>query len=206
MFRFTLGQNASGSLSVRALVPVAIFAAVLFLSSSVRAQTTVFNYQGRLTELAAAASGTYDFQFALYDAATAGTQQGTSPQTITGVAVAAGVFTVGLDFGSTPFSAGADRYLEIRVKKPVDSTYTTLTPRQQIKSVPYALHAPNAAIFAAVSPVDSTVSEQLELQATFFQRQLQDQAARFAKQIQDLQDQIDALRVAAARMASGVKR
>jgi hypothetical protein len=59
---------------------------------------------------------------------------------VSGVTVTNGIFTVQLDFGSTPFM-GADRYLEIRVKKPSDATYTTLTPRQKLTSAPYAIRA-----------------------------------------------------------------
>jgi hypothetical protein len=41
-----------------------------------RAQTTAFTYQGRLTDMGAPASGSYDLQFLLYDALTDGTQIG----------------------------------------------------------------------------------------------------------------------------------
>ncbi|MDQ6788628.1 MAG: tail fiber domain-containing protein [Acidobacteriota bacterium] len=107
------------------------------------AQTTAFTYQGRLTDTSATANGAYDFQFALYDAPTGGTQQGAT-QTVTGVNVSNGVFTVQLDFTSAPFATGADRYLEIRVKKPADASYTTLAPRQRITSAPYAITALNS--------------------------------------------------------------
>ena len=90
------------------------------------------------------ATGTYDFQFAVYDA---GGQQQPQPSPITitrpGVNVANGLFTVQLDFGATAFP-GADRYLEIAVKKPADSAFTVLTPRQQLASTPYAIRSANA--------------------------------------------------------------
>lgn len=54
------------------------------------------------------------------------------------VAVNQGVFTVLLDFGAPAFS-GADRYLEISVRRNTNENYTTLTPRQQITSVPFAV-------------------------------------------------------------------
>jgi len=53
-------------------------------------QTTAFTYQGRLTDSSMAANGSYDFQFALFDAPTSGTQQGTT-QTVTGVTVASAI-------------------------------------------------------------------------------------------------------------------
>ncbi len=111
-----------------------------FSAVAILAQTTAFTYQGRLNDASAAASGSFDFQFALYDAVAGGNQQG-STQTITAVNVANGIFSVQLDFGSAPFAAGANRFLEIRVKKPADANYTTLTPRQRITSVPYAIRS-----------------------------------------------------------------
>ena len=104
------------------------------------AQTTAFTYQGRLNDTSTAANGSFDFQFTLYDTADGGNQQG-STQTITAVNVANGVFSVQLDFGSAPFAAGTNRFLEIRVKKPADASYMTLTPRQRITSVPYAIRS-----------------------------------------------------------------
>ena len=114
-------------------------------TTTVQAQTTTFTYQGRFTDATAATQptgGTYDFQFALFDAPTGGTQQGAT-QTLTGVTVNNGIFTVPLDFGAAAFP-GADRFLEIRVKKPADSTYMPLAPRQQITSTPYAIRSLNA--------------------------------------------------------------
>ncbi|MBS1793557.1 MAG: hypothetical protein JSS81_06865 [Acidobacteria bacterium] len=103
------------------------------------AQTSVFNYQGRLTDGSSGANGLYDFQFVLYDAAAAGAQIGAT-QTVTGVNVTAGIFDVQLDFGAAAFP-GADRWLEIRVKKPAEAAYTMLTPRQAVTSAPYAIRA-----------------------------------------------------------------
>jgi hypothetical protein len=111
-------------------------------SSTVFAQTSSFTYQGKLTDSSAPAAGVYDYQFALYDSVTGGNQLGTT-QTITSVSVANGAFTVQLDFGSSVFP-GADRFLEISVKKPSEASYTTLSPRQQIKSAPYSIRSLNA--------------------------------------------------------------
>lgn len=116
-------------------------------------QTTAFSYQGRLTDTSAAANGSYDMQFSLYDSLTGGTQQPQpNPVTITrtGVQVANGIFTVSLDFGASAF-AGADRYLDISVKKSRDPTYTLLTPRQQILSSPYAVQTINASQLGGIA-------------------------------------------------------
>jgi hypothetical protein len=101
-----------------------------------------FTYQGRLTDGGSPASGTYDFQFILYDAAVGGAQQGPVVAR-DDVAVTNGLFTVSLDFGSV--FAGSKRWLEIGVR-PGASTgaYSTLSPRQELAP------APNAVFSAAV--------------------------------------------------------
>src|SRR4028119_747237 len=119
-----------------------LLTALIAFSTTAFSQTTAFIYQGRMADLNTPANGTYDLQFALYDALTGGNQVGTT-QTQTGVTVSRGNFTVDLDFGSQ--FPGSDRWLEISVKKPSDSSYTTLTPRQKINSVPYAVRALSAA-------------------------------------------------------------
>lgn len=115
-------------------------------------QTRVFIYYGRLTS-DAVASGTYQTRFALYDAGTGGNQIG-STLTFDGasgnppaVQVINGIFTAQLDFGATAFS-GADRFLEISIKKAGDAGYTTLTPRQKVISTPYGIRALDAATSA----------------------------------------------------------
>lgn len=113
----------------RRFVSIATAAALtmfVFLSVT-KAQTTTFTYQGNLKDNSIAATGTYDFQFALYSAAAGGTQIGAT-QTQTGVQVTNGSFTVQLDFGAAAFP-GADRFLEIRVKPQADATYKALSPR-----------------------------------------------------------------------------
>jgi hypothetical protein len=112
-------------------------------------QTSTFTYQGRLSDGALPATGTYPMQFSLYDAATGGTQIGTT-LTNTNVNVSNGLFSVQLNFGSSPFT-GADRYLEIAVKHAADSDYTTLAPRQQLTAAPFAIHTINATSADALS-------------------------------------------------------
>jgi len=56
------------------------------------------------------ATANYDFEFSLWDALANGTQQGTT-QTVTGVAVANGIFTVRLNFGAQ--FDGSARFLQI---------------------------------------------------------------------------------------------
>jgi hypothetical protein len=105
---------------------------------------TAFTYQGRLTDGANPANGSYDLLFRLYDTATAGNAVGAAVQ-VAPAAVSNGLFTVTLDFGPGVFQGDA-RWLEIGVR-PYKSgitifvPYTTLTPRQTLTAAPYALYA-----------------------------------------------------------------
>jgi hypothetical protein len=103
---------------------------------TVQAQTAAFTYQGALTDNSAAANGTYEMQFTLHSAASGTGDQVGSTITNSNVQVTSGVFSVELDFGSE-FS-GADRWLEISVKKSSETSYTTISPRMKLNSVPYA--------------------------------------------------------------------
>ena len=100
---------------------------------------TAFTYQGRLTDAGNPASGAYDLQLALFDAASGGAQIGTT-LTRDDVAVTNGLFTVSLDFGAV--FAGNKRWLEIRVR-PGASTgaYTPLAGRQELTPSPNASFA-----------------------------------------------------------------
>src|SRR5882724_9253198 len=68
------------------------------LNRSIQAQqTTAFNYQGKLGDAGSPATGSYDLQFKLWDAAAGGTQQPSgTPVTVSlpGVTVTNGIFTV----------------------------------------------------------------------------------------------------------------
>jgi hypothetical protein len=121
------------------LARAVLLALALLLSCEAQAQTTAFSYQGKLADNGNPANGQYDFQFKLFDTATVGpgTQQG-STLTVSNVTVTAGTFTVQLDFGSVVFP-GAPRFLEIAVKKTIDSTFTTLSPRQPLTSNPSSI-------------------------------------------------------------------
>jgi uncharacterized small protein (DUF1192 family) len=114
----------------------------LALAISVFAQSSSFNYQGRLNETGAAANGTYQFEFRLFDAAAGGSQIGSTLANVP-VNVTNGGFSVSLDFGVMAFSGG-DRFLEVAVRKTANDSYTTLTPRQKINSAPYSNKANSA--------------------------------------------------------------
>jgi hypothetical protein len=110
--------------------------------STLFAQGTAFTYQGRLNDGTNPANGNYDLQFAIYDAASAGTQQGVL-LTNSATGVTNGLFTVTLDFGNQ--FVGADRFLEVAVRTNGAASFTVLTPRQKLAPSPYAITAGNLA-------------------------------------------------------------
>ena len=113
------------------------------------------SYQGRLVDGGRAASGSYDFQFVLTDAATGGQVLG-QPISV-GLNVQQGVFTTPLAFGAEHFN-GAPRWIEVRVR-PTPATgvapgsYAVLE-RQQVLFAPYAIRAATASTVVSV-PVQS---------------------------------------------------
>jgi len=107
--------------------------------SSVLAQTTSVTYQGKLTDGSNPANGQYDFVFRLFDSS--GTQIGGDLEK-GDVQVTGGVFTVSLNFGLSPFAAGAADSLEIGVRPGLSTgLYTTLTPRQPLASSPFTIRS-----------------------------------------------------------------
>ena len=109
------------------------------IESSAVAQTavsTTFTYQGRLQQAGTPFTGSCAFQFSLWDDVVGGAQQG-STLSIGAVAVEAGLFNVALDFGDQ--FKGDGRWLATSVQCPGDVGYTTLTPRQALTAVPYAV-------------------------------------------------------------------
>lgn len=100
---------------------------------------TSFTYQGRLMNDGSPADGVFDFDFTLFDQATGGAIVG-GPLARNHINVASGYFTVTLNFGQPVFD-GSARWLQIAVAPSGLAKKTTLSPRQQITAVPYALHA-----------------------------------------------------------------
>ncbi len=125
------------------LLRFSLVIAVLFVTSTL-AQTTVFTYQGRLTDstMPQPTNGIYEMQYKLYDAATVGTgnQVGVT-QTIASVSVVNGIFTVQIDQGGTLFRS-ADVFIEIGVRPSGSAAaFTILAPRQQITTAPLSIRS-----------------------------------------------------------------
>jgi Chaperone of endosialidase len=110
----------------------------LFCYSFAQAQS-VITYQGKLNDAGAPANGNYDFTFKLFSVTAGGSQIG-ADLLRDDVQVTNGVFTVNLDFGSSPFTSAMGNYLEILVR-PGASTgaYTPLAPRLAINNSPYSM-------------------------------------------------------------------
>lgn len=116
-------------------------AMVLVFTTIGLGQSTEFTYQGRLLDNTLPPTANYDFEFSLWNSLVNGTQQG-STQTISGVAVSNGIFTVRLNFG-TQFD-GSARFLQLAMRPSSGGAYTTLAPRQPITSGPYAIRSLNS--------------------------------------------------------------
>ncbi len=128
----------------RKLIKYAISAFVLIGTAafpSVFAQTSAFNFQGRLNDGTDPANGHYDLQFKLYDASTGGNRIGPIVNRLDQLLVN-GVFSTTLFFGPSAFRINENRFIEISVR-PAGSpnAYVILGARQQVSSVPYAIHA-----------------------------------------------------------------
>ncbi|HEY5043845.1 MAG TPA: hypothetical protein VIK53_17880 [Verrucomicrobiae bacterium] len=104
------------------------------------AQGTTFTYNGRLNDQGPPATGSYDLSFTLYNAATNGTVFGALTNSAT--AVSNGLFMVTLDFGNV-FN-GSNYWLEIAARTNGGDAFSTLSPRQPVMPVPYAIYAANA--------------------------------------------------------------
>ena len=121
-----------------------VLTVLCFLAAIIQAQTTAFNFQGRLNDGANPANGNFEIQFKLYDALSGGTQIGATVSR-PNVAIINGIFAAQLNFGAAAFD-GSNRFVEIGVR-PAGSAnaFNILNPRQAILSTPYTIQAQNAA-------------------------------------------------------------
>jgi len=132
-----------------------LLATVDLLSSTAQAQGTAFTYQGRLNTSGAPANGSYDVQFTLYTANAAGSVFA-GPVTNPAVAVTNGLFTTTVDFGAGVF-LGSSNWLQIAVSTNLMNNFFTLSPRQQLTPVPYAVTAANLSGSIAPSSISGTI-------------------------------------------------
>jgi hypothetical protein len=117
------------------------------------------SYQGRLSDSGSPASGSYDFQFTLKDAASAGNTLGEAIKMT--LSVQSGVFSASLPWSPGLFP-GSARWIEVQVR-PTPSSGSAVSEseapyavleRQRIQSTPYALRSLTSATVESV-PVQS---------------------------------------------------
>jgi hypothetical protein len=139
------------------LVSILTLVTLFQFSGTASAQTTAFNFQGRLNAGANPANGNFDFEFKLFDSVAGGSQIG-GTVTRPSVAVINGIFSTQLDFGAAAFS-GEARFVEIGVRPSATTDpLTILSPRQQVLSAPYAIQAKNAAQLGGIDASEYVTS------------------------------------------------
>ncbi len=118
--------------------------AISGLAAGAAAQTgSAFTYQGQLRENGAPKTGLFDMRFTVFDAAAGGSP--VAPTVVrSGVSVQGGVFSTMLDFGTSAAPGGPGifagaRFVQVEVSPAGANTFTALSPRQAIGSVPSAL-------------------------------------------------------------------
>ncbi len=156
-------MNRISKIHLAAMLPLLVVLALLVSASAAQAQTTTFTYQGRFTDNqngGNATTGSYDFQFKLFDALNGGSQLGSTVDR-GGVTVTNSTFTVQLDFGAGVFP-GANRWLEISVRQAGSGSFSTLNPRQPVTSTPYAIRSLSAAT-AETANTATTANNALQL-------------------------------------------
>src|SRR5208337_2288141 len=132
------------------------FALLVPTASLLHGQGTAFTYQARLNDGTGQANGNYDFRFTLYNASTNGSVT-SSLVTNTAVPVASGLFTLTMDFGSSPFNGGAE-WLNIEVRTNGGTVFTNLWPRQLLTPTPYAITAGTASNLVGILPGSQIVT------------------------------------------------
>ncbi len=143
-----VGRRCAALLAM-SLAAVSVFSPVALAQPA--PLSTSFTYQGELASAGTPASGSYDIRFRLYDAASGGTQIG-STLCSDNLAVANGRFAASLDFGAV--FAGQKRFLELEVRQDTgldcsDATgFATLTSRQKITAASNAIAATHARLLA----------------------------------------------------------
>ncbi len=129
----------------------AVFSTLSLQLSTVFAQGTAFGYQGRLNDRGNPANGIYDLRFTIYDSTNNPGNVIAGPVTNSATPVTNGLFAVTLDFGAGVFS-GPALWLQADVRTNGSGMFTTLSPRQPVLSVPYAIMANSASNLLGTLP------------------------------------------------------
>lgn len=136
-------------------LPVLIAFVVIF-PAKIFGQGTAFLYQGFLNDGGHAANGAYDLTFTLYDSLNPPGDILGSTVTNLGTEITNGLFSVTLDFGSV--FDGNGRWLAIGVRTNGATNFITLSPRQPVAPVPYAIYAGSANLAPVAAMVASATN------------------------------------------------
>lgn len=126
----------------RRIAALALAATVALAGPAAAQSDTEFTYQGRLDFQGQPYTGSADYRFTLWNAATGGSQIG-DEHPLDGADVEGGLFAAAIDFGADAFAG--QRWLEIAVRTPAwdgqgaEPPFTTLDPRQAITRSPYSI-------------------------------------------------------------------
>ena len=100
---------------------------------------SAFSYQGELTDGGSPANGDYNFTVKLYTTETGGTA--ITDEVYNDITVLNGLFNLEIDFGDMVYEDSDQYYLEFDVAPSSGGSSTTLTPRNKLLAVPYAVQA-----------------------------------------------------------------
>lgn len=128
-----------GPMAMR-LILIFVFSLLFFPTSVLPQNENIITYQGSLEDGGQPATGEYDFEFSLYDAAGGGFLFA-GPISIDDLFVDGGLFSARLDFGANVFGQN-DLWLEIAIRDGASQdSFTVLEPRQPVTAAPLALVA-----------------------------------------------------------------
>ena len=119
-------------------------------------------YQGQLKSDGLPVTDTADFRARLWDAPTGGAVVA-GFETVTGVNVVNGLFTIELAIDTDPAAvfSGRTKYLELLVAVPSHTELVPLTPRQPITAAPFAAYALDAPGGTVPSPLWQTAGNDI---------------------------------------------
>ena len=134
----------------------AVVCSLFTLVNSTFAQGTAFTYQGRLNAGGNPVNGNYDFTFAMFNNSSTNSGQAGTTLTDLDVGVTNGLFTVTLDFGAN--FPGANRWLAIGVRSNGTTSFTAISPLQDLTPTPYAIYSANAGSATTATSASSASS------------------------------------------------
>ena len=145
------------------LTTLALLAVLTLNAQGTILRTNPITYQGQLYNNGSPANGSYTLIFNLFTNDTGGNALGVAA-TNSNVAVNNGLFTTIFDgnrfgdFTNPPMPWPSPSWLELAVATNGANAFTTLTPRQQLTSVPVSIYAETAGVAASAAQLSGTVA------------------------------------------------